>query len=510
MSGATTRWIEYPVTASGIIGDGNGEEGLGTRAYSIATADVGDTFTIGASNNRLHFSIDGSSEYVTLASGTNLDPRSVARDITEKIHNLGKNDPGFDQAMCVYENNKMSLYAGSLGTASSVTVISGSNTAHLNLGWGTKEEQGGLASGNGYNGGVTVSGTYNGFFDEVYHIVINREISIQSPSKGGSNNYTGDITTGGVYNHGSTTTYTLSIDTSNGTTMGGGTGNVPTLSWSSSDGLDGGGPIELLYPNYFYKIGTRGLLVKFSEAVFNTCNPAWTIACNAVEYAEGTNGQAPAGTAKFVWGSNRGDDCVTPATAYQNQFVRLGTKGVYIKFTGTTNLVAGDEFFVICTPPQPSTYDVTNLSYGNVTVSTESSVKCVIFEITSGAVEIGAVKFGLQSHGTFQHHNENNNDTKFRFGTVGPGSPAGGAPINGLEWRTNVLPSDISNDIAPVYLHATKENLSVVGDADNSESIGSSSERGMVSDPIWMNIRLGASEVGANSGINYRVYFDYS
>jgi hypothetical protein len=31
MSGATTRWIEYPVTASGIIGDGNGEEGLGTR-----------------------------------------------------------------------------------------------------------------------------------------------------------------------------------------------------------------------------------------------------------------------------------------------------------------------------------------------------------------------------------------------------------------------------------------------------------------------------------------------
>ena len=510
MSGAITRWIEYPVTASGVVGDGNGEEGLGTRAYSIATSSVGDTFTIGASNNRLHFSIDGHTEYVTLTSGTNIDPRAIARDITEKIHNLGKNHVGFDQAICSYDNNQLVLYAGSLGTASSATVISGTNTAHLALGWGTKAEQGGLASGNSYNGGITVSGTYNGFFDEVYRIVINKEISIQSPSKGGSNNYTGTITTGGVYNYSNTTTYTLSIDTTNGTTMGGGTDNVPTLSWVSSDGLDNGGPVELLYPNYFYKIGTRGLMVKFTEAVFNTCNPAWTIVCNGVIHAEGTNAQAPAGTAKFVWGSTRGDDCVAPATAYSDQYVRLGTRGLYVKFTGSTNLVAQDEFYVICTPPQPSTYDVTNLSYGNVTVSTESSVKCVVFEIRSGAVEIGAVKFGLQSHGTFQHHNQNNNDTKFRWGTVGPGNRAGGAPINGLEWRPNVIPGDISNDIPPAYLHATKENLAVVGDADNSESVGSSSTCGMLSDPIWVNIRLGASEVGANSGINYRVYFDYS
>lgn len=507
---ATTRWIEYSVSSEGVHGDGGGQEGLGERAYSRATSDVGDTFTIGDSNNRLHFSIDGSTEYVTIASGTDLDPRAIARDITERIHNLGKDEAGFDQAMCLFENNQFNLYSGSLGTSSSATVVSGTNTAHLTLGWGTKEEEGGEDDDNSYDGGVTVSGTFNGFYDEIYHIVINREVSIQSPSKGGSNNYTGTITTGGVYNHGSTTTYTLEIDTSNGTTMGGGTGNVPTLSWESSDGEDNGGPVELLYPDYFYKIGTRGLMVKFTDAVFNTCNPAWDIECKAVEYAEGTNGQASAGTAKFVWGSNRGDDATEAHTSSDSEFLRLGTRGLYFKFTGSTNLVAGDEFYVICTPPQPKSYDVTNLSYGNVTVSTESAVKCVVFEITSGAVEIGAVKFGLQSHGTFEHHKENNEDTKFRFGTVGPGNKAGSSPTNGIEWHTDVEPSDISSDTPPDYLYATKENLSVVEDADSSESVGSSAERGMLSDPIWMNIRLGASEVGANSNINYRVYFDYS
>jgi hypothetical protein len=32
----------------------------------------------------------------------------------------------------------------------------------------------------------------------------------------------------------------------------------------------------------------------------------------------------------------------------------------------------------------------------------------------------------------------------------------------------------------------------------------------MVADPIWLNIKLGSSEVGANSSINHRIYFDYN
>jgi len=185
-------------------------------------------------------------------------------------------------------------------------------------------------------------------------------------------------------------------------------------------------------------------------------------------------------------------------------------KGVYILFNGNNNFRAGDEFHVICTPPQPQSYDISSLNYGNVTVSTESSVKCVIFEIMSGAVEMDTVKFGLQSHGTFSHHNAGNNDTKFRFGTVGPGNNAGVNPLDGYEWYANIAAGDIDNDVPPRYLFATEDNLSVVADADSSETMGNSHFMGMVVDPIFLNIKLGASEVGANSTINYRIYFDYA
>jgi hypothetical protein len=127
----------------------------------------------------------------------------------------------------------------------------------------------------------------------------------------------------------------------------------------------------------------------------------------------------------------------------------------------------------------------------------------------SGAVEIDTVKFGLQDHGTFSHHNEGNSDTNFRFGTIGPGNTAGTGD-NEYEWRANVTAADISSDVPPSYLYATEDNLSVVTDADSSETIGVSTYMGMVADPMWLNIKLGSSEVGANSTINYRIYFDYS
>ena len=511
---ATTRWVEYDTSAAGIAEDG-GTEGLGTRGYAPADgASDTDVFNISSSNNRLHISIDGNGGFITLVSGTNLDPRFLARDITEKLHNLGKATDGYDYSQCVWENGQFILYSGSLGSSSSVAVVSGTNTAHLELGWGTSTPDGGAATSNTYNnGGVTISGTYNGFFDETYRIVINKENPIQVPTKDGSNFYTGTITTGGAFNYTTNAiTYTLSIDVTNGTTIGGGTGNVPKFSWTSTGSVDDGGPIELLYPEYWYNVGTKGLMVNFTDAVFNTCNPAWSIVCNKIEHVQGSNATGPAGTAMYYYSSTRGDDAANSITCLDNDITQLGTRGLYIKFIGNPadNFAAGDEFYVICKPPQPKSYDITNVNYGNVTVSTESSVKAVMFEITSGAVEISTVKFGLQSHGTFEHHNENNSDTYFRFGTIGPGQNSGSAPINGLEWRENVVASDISSDTPPAYLYATKENLSVVSDADDSETIGSSPYMGMTSDPIFVNVRLGASEVGANSTINQRLYFDYS
>ena len=520
---ALTRWVEYSIDEAGVAGTGGGtQEGVGTQAYSLATGGTNkDMFSMSAGNNKLYVSMDGDSGYITLVSGSNLDPRFVARDITEKLHNLGKNDPSYDQARCVWENNQLKLYSGTLGSSSSSAVVSGTTTAHIELGWGTKTEVGGTnnnpATGslNQYNGGITVSGTYNGFFDEVYTIVICNAWTTNSPVKGGSNAYTGTITTGGVFNNATSITYTINIDTTNGTTMGGGTGNVPKMSWTSTGSADNSAAdVELLYPDYFYQLGTKGVMVKFSDAVFNHCpagTPAWTIVCDYPQYAYGTNTQGDVGDAQYIWGSTRGDDSGNnPLSTSETTPTRLGSRGLYITFTGDNFFLAGDQFKVVCTPPQPKSYDITNLNYGNVTVSTEAPVKAVMFEIVSGAIEMSTVKFGLQSHGTFDHHDANNADTYFRFGTVGPGQNAGSAPVNGLEWRTNVAAADIASDIPPSYLYATQEDLAVVSDADDSETIGASSFMGMTSDPIFLNIKLGASEVGANSTINYRIFFDYS
>lgn len=519
---ATTRWVEYSTSATGVAGTGGGTQvGKGVSGYSLATgASNTDVFNIGSSSNRLYVNIDGDTAYVTLAEGSLLDPRFIARDISEKLHNLGKNNPSYDQARCLWDNNQFKISAGTLGSSSSVAVVSGTNTAHLTLGWGTKTEVGGsnnnpaTGSLNQYNGGVTISGTYDGFFDEVYTIVMNKQYNINTPTKGGSNSYTGTITHAGVFNYTSSITYTINISTTNGTTMGGGTGNVPKMSWTSTGGVDESSvDVELLYANYYYKVGTKGLMVKFTDAVFSHCppgTPAWTVVCDYPQYVQGTNTQASAETAMYVWGSSRGDKADTAITASESTFTRLGSSGLYVKFTGDNMFLAGDQFKVICTGPQPMSYDITNINFGNVTVSTESPVKCVMFEILSGAVEIGTVKFGLQSHGSFSHHDANNADTYFRFGTVGPGNVAGTVPINRLEWHTNVIASDIANDTPPSYLYATEDNLHVVSDADDCESIGASGYMGMTSDPIFLNIRLGASEVGANSTVNYRVFFDYS
>jgi len=508
---AVTRWVQYPITGEGVISVGGATvSGLGTRGYAQANSSVGDSFDIGSSNNRLYIDFDGdTSTYVTLASGSALDPRLVARDITEKIHATGKSG-GFENAQCVWEDNKLKIYSGSLGSSSSAAVASGTNTAHLELGFGSKTETGGSATGNTYSGGLTTSGTYNGFFDEIYHILLNKETQIGTPSKGGGNSYTGTITAEGIFKYASNITYTILIDCTNGTTMGGGTGNVPTMSWTSTGSADDGGPTELLYPNYWYNLGTQGVMVKFTDAVFNTDTTAWTIACTYAQYVEGSNTQAAAGTAKYIWSSSRGDNATAALDTSDSSFVRLGTKGVYIKWSGSGNFLAGDEFYVICKGPQPLSYGITNLNYGNVTVSTNSAVKAVMFEIMSGAVEISTVKFGLQSHGVAQHHDTGNADTEFHFGTVGPGNNAGTSPTDGKEWRASVSASDISSDTPPSYLYATKQDLAVVADADNSETIGASHYMGMAADPVFLGIKLGASEVGANSTINYRLYFDYS
>jgi len=520
MCAAITRWIQFDPSAVGSMGDGdNGCKG--TQGYSIATASVSDTFTIGPTTNRLHFEIGGvSAPYITLYSGSNLDARFVARDITEKIRALGKGTEDYDKAICKWENdgdygNRLAIYPGELGSGSQVTVAtSGTNSAHSILGWSTKDESGGTAGSYTFAGDVTVSGTYYGLLAEVYKIVISNDSDatrgIGTASKGGGNSYAGTLTTGGVFNYASDIQYVISIDVTNGTTMGAGTGNVPTMSWTSTGSADDSAvSTELLYPNTWYKVGSNGLMIKLTDAVFNTASPAWTIQCYKPDFAQGSNASAPVGTAEYVYSSDRGDMSSSPTTTVSGSFTQLGSRGATIRFnpSGSDNLAAGDEFYVICAGPDPAGYNITSLNYGNVTVSTESSVRSVMFEIESGAVQMSTVKFGLQSHGTFAHHNAGNADTYFRFGTVGVGNKAGVVPNDGIEWYPDIAATDLDSDTPPTYLYATEDNLPVVSTADDSESVGST---GLVADPMWLNIRLGAAETGANSAINYRTYFDYS
>ena len=354
-------------------------------------------------------------------------------------------------------------------------------------------------------------------FDEVYKVVITTVTNrgIGTPSKQTGNNYDGVITTGGAFNSSTDISYTVNIDASAGATMGAGTGNVPIMKWISDytddDNTTG---VELLYPDHWYAIGAYGLIVKFSDAVFNSVSPAWTIACTKPTEASSGNASAPVGDAQYVWASDRGEMSSAVTTTISGGYTKVGKRGVYVTFNSQNSsdwLGAGDEFYVYCSGPLPDDNGgdgISSLNYGNVTVSTESDVKCVMFEVKSGAIEVSTVKFGLQSHGTFSHHKAGTLDTKFRFGTVGVDNNALGAGSDELiEWRQNVLPADIDEDSPPPYLFATQENLSEVQTADESESIGN---YGLVSDAIFVNIHLGSNETGANSSICMRLYFDYS
>ena len=244
-------------------------------------------------------------------------------------------------------------------------------------------------------------------------------------------------------------------------------------------------------------------MIKFTDAVFAA--GYFFVAVSYAQSVEGSNANAAVGTAEYVYSSNRGDFSSSPITTVSGSYTALGSRGLQIKFTGTNNLYVRDTFYVQCAGPLPGTaanYNITSLNYGNVTVSTDSAVRSVMFEIESGGIEMSVVKFGLQNNGTFLHHNQGNSDTKFRFGTVGVGNPK-----TGTEWYPNIAYTDLDNDVPPAYLYATEDNLSVVSTADDSETVGNYM---LTADPIWLCVHLGASETGANSEINYRLYFDYS
>ena len=532
---AISRWVRYPI--AGTTGFAAVQEG--TRGLQRGTANTSDTFTIpGSVTNQMKVNIDGAAGpapyQITLSSGTDLDPRFIARDIQRKIQAAGAGiNDGFDYCQVEFSNYKSGngfgqfvIRSGTTDTGSTVAITAGDSDVLSILGLqslstenGTPDrlgEAGTAAVDPAYTGTASVSGTYRGAFDDMYQLTIGQAQNVGTTANGGGNTYgvsnAGAAPAGGFWNGDVTDTYTVTMATTNGQTVGGGTGNVPTFTVTSTQADNIAVAQELLYSDEPYYIGTFGLTLSFTDAPFGS-GDTFTIICTKQTTADGSTATAAVATAEYQYSSLLGDNSSAGIVTSVGG-TALGRKGLTIGFSNSGVLTVSDEFKVVCKGPTPEAYGITNMVYGNVTVTTESALKAHQFEIMSGAVDMSSVKFSLQNDGTFSHHNAGDSDTYFRYGTAGFGKPGDGAsnPNDGPEWTTSVSAADLAtaktsgNTGAPIHLDSTVPDLSVVSSADNAEDGGN---RSMISDFIWTGIRLGAQESGANSSINYRLYFDF-
>ena len=548
---AVSRFVEFSVTGQTLISVSSAEasgaeDAQGTRGFSRGTgltSGVDDSFTVVLNDtDQMKVDINGSGPFdITLASGTDLDPRFVARDIEFKLHSADSSDD-YKFAQCNWRNggggnnddNSFIIYTGQTGNnggANDVTVTaptSSSRDARTLLGFDTVVETAGSTSSatqsSAYTGTVTTSGSYSGQFDDYYTIMISSNESVGDPVPNGGNTYAGTSETGGIWTGSGFDDYVVTIDTTNGSTMGAGAGNVPSFTVTDSPGADANAnAIELLYQNHWYDVGDLGARIRFTDAVFGNGDTFQIAAITA------SGGGGSVGAATYIWSSYQEDSSKSPGsnggatispitTTDASGGSQLGTRGVTVSFGDSGTLVAADRFSVFCRGPQPTDSDVTQLNFGNVTVSTSSSVKTVWFELISGAVSMSTVKFSLQSDGTFSNHDQGDNDTKFRYGSAGGGNASAGSgaqandqlefPVDG-NGLGRIVATDIDSDTPPSYLFATQEDLAVVSSADDAESVGNYLEAA-VSDFIWLAIKLGANETGANSTINYRMFFDFS
>jgi hypothetical protein len=548
---AVSRFVEFSVTGQTLISVASAEasgaeDAQGTRGYSRGTgltSGVDDSFTIVLNDtDQMKVDINGSGPFdITLASGTDLDPRFVARDIEFKLHAADSSDD-YAYAQCNWRNggggnnddNSFIIYTGQTGNNTGdndVTVTaptSASRDCRNIIGFDTVVEAAGtIASATqtgSYTGTVTTSGSYSGQFDDFYTIMIADGETVADPVPNGGNTYEGTSETGGLYTGVADDDYIVTITTTNGSTMGAGAGNVPTFTVTDTPGSDANSDaIELLYHNHWYDVGDLGVRIRFTDAVFGNGDTFAVAATTAVAVG------GAVGVAKYIWSSYQEDSSKSPGsnggstispitTTDASGGSQLGTRGVTVAFGDSGTLTARDRFSVICRGPTPIDSDVTQLNFGNVTVSTHSSVKTVWFELISGAVSMSTVKFSLQSDGTFSNHDQGDADTFFRYGTAGGGNAAAGSgsqendqvefPVD-ADGLGRIVATDIDSDTPPSYLFATQENLAVVSSADDAETVGNYLEA-VVSDFIWLAIKLGANETGANSTINYRMFFDFS
>jgi len=539
-----TYWDEIDVTTSGVYASTELNMahtqsqlyGQGTSSVLIGSVPPSVPFNITSANCDLNVWMKSSgsstSRIITLPSGTNLDCRSVARYLTEKLHmSIPAGNPECWTTSSVdWVNDHFEIKNGCAGANSQIKVQSTSNSAATTLGftedvvydgtdqgrnyYGYYSSQGRLT--NVYSGSCAVDGTCTlGGYDE-YTIT-----AVESALGGGgatliahpSGTFSGDVTIGGIYNYHKDAYLYMHVTASGGSAYANGISTTcPQLSWymitpTASGGIDPyltsmSGTIPLLFPDRPVFVGDRGLWVKFTNNPFDT-QEAWTIECSGIQ--KGANYTAGQSERKIIWSSLTGDIEWEPQdTATPGSFIDIGKYGLTMSFDEAYPIESGDTFRIKVPGPSVYSHDVTSVNLGNITVSTTSRVFCTRFGILSGAVSLDNVKFGLLSDGGMSQRN--GVDTYFSYGTVGAGQEAVDGDLH-WQFRNGVDKTDLTG--TPVYLYATDPDLQEVASADDSKTIGVSSYEGLQSDFIWNAIRLGADEAGAKT-IAYRIYFDYS
>jgi hypothetical protein len=541
---ALPRWIEMYTNSSGVglssyLNAGHTHDymyGRGTPAALRGDTPTNIPISLTSSEADLMITMnDGSSassKTFTLASGNNLDPRVIARDITDKMHReYPVNHPIWTQAYCLWWYNAFEIRSGICGHNASVAVDYTANSAASKLGfthgvtaYGSDNDRlygGGVAAGNKttntWSGSITVSGTsFAGSWDEYTIVAVNSDAGegqgTAAITTHASGTYPGTVTLGGVYNYTDGSTYHIQVTVSGSASyMNGVKDAVPRMTWygtggdTTMSGVDSG-YIELLYPNHPYPLGNKGLWVKFSNAPFSYPGDSWQISASGIVTPEGYDYQWGSAMRKVIWSSIKGDTQWTQqSTATFGNYFRVGRKGIFMTANQDYNVAPGDTIRIRMPGPIPYRYDVTSVNLGNITVTTSSRVFCMRFDLYGGATELTNVKFSLLNNGGMGYHDGVN--TAFRWGTVGPGQKATSTDYD-VEWWNQVVTQDLVTP-KPSYLYAIDSNLTVVSTADDSKTIGIDPFDALISDYIFCAIQLGADESGQKTVI-YRCYYDYT
>ena len=194
---AVSRFVEFSATeetfVTGTSADASESATQGSRGFAKGTglSSGEDSFTITLnSNDQLSVNINSEgARLITLSSGTDLDPRFVARDISYKLHSLSSPTASYKFAQCEFRNgygpisnagdnsfNEFIIWTGMLGDgtgAANDVVLDDANArviaCRTTLGFDTGPETAGIDwnvdfSGSSYVGTPTPSGVYTGQF----------------------------------------------------------------------------------------------------------------------------------------------------------------------------------------------------------------------------------------------------------------------------------------------------------------------------------------------------------